>query len=176
MSDENPGTEVEVSTGGKRTKEWWDAHPEEREKQRQRALQQVAEGKISGRAGYGRRKRRPAYEVAAFKAGVNATKIAEQLIKQALNVGEDGEPGTGMVTVAQQQKAIEILFEQEQRVRSERRNDEDHLARMAGDELTLELFRMIREVTGVDEFDDYIEGDAVEETDLERDGTTSQIS
>jgi hypothetical protein len=166
MADEQPGTDVQLaSPGGKRDKAWWDAHPEERLKQSERAKALIEQGKLSGKAGYGRRKRRPAYEITAAKAAVNGAKIADELIRQALNVDSEGKIGKGDVPITQRQNAIKLLFEAEHKVRSERREEEDHLARLAGDELTSELFSILRELTGMDEFDtpDYdFDGEAEE--------------
>jgi hypothetical protein len=114
----------------------------------------------------GRKKRRPAYEVAAAKAAIKANKIADELIRQALNVGEDGEPGTGDLTATQQQKAIEILFAAEQRVRQEKRESEDHLNKLSGGELTRELLETLRGVTGIENLYDF-EGTAEEIGEIE---------
>lgn len=150
--DETPGAELDPSPGGFRDKAWWDAHPEEKEKQRLRALEQVQRGQFGGQH-HGRRRKRPAYEVTAAKAAEKAEQLSTELIDLALNAPQRG----------QRLQALKLLFDQEQRVRQERRDEEDHFARLSGDELTAELFRAIRELTGADEFDYELDPDQVEE-------------
>ncbi len=151
MRDEQTQTGAEVAsalTKSEITQKWWDEHPEQREKFRQQAIERRASGKL-GRP----KKRRPAYEVAAVKAALNAEKLAKELIGQALH----------SESISQRQRAIEILFAAEQRVRQETREQEDHLAHLFGDELTVELMRTLREVTGIEEFA-YVDSTAEDES------------
>jgi hypothetical protein len=119
----------------------------------ERARRANAEGKLGVAVG-GRRPatRRPAYELAAAKAAVHGEQIAEELIKQALSHKNPDKRLT----------AIKLLFDMEHRVRSERREDE-RFAHLAGDELTHELLRTLRELTEMPEFD--AEGSAEEVLD-----------
>jgi hypothetical protein len=146
LTEEERALLAEPSPPGKRTKEWWDAHPREREKAGLRLRIARAQGRFAAAP-----KRRPAYEAAAAQAAINGERISKELVNQALHAE----------SIPQRQKAIEILFGAERQVRQERRDEEDHWARLEGDALTAELMKLLRERTGSDEF--IWEGTAEEE-------------
>lgn len=140
------------SPPGRRDGAWWRDNPGEKIKQSLIAKEQVAAGTFGGGAHTQPMKRRPAYEVAAAKAAINGNRLADELINQALHAPKASE----------RKAAIDLLFEMELKVRSEQRDNEDHLMKLQGDELVSELFKVIRDLTGSDALDDYIEGSATE--------------
>jgi hypothetical protein len=96
-----------------------------------------------------RRHYRPAYETAAVRAALRAEDLAENLITMALTAETDKD----------QLAATKLLFDMEHRVRQERRDEEDHFARLQGQELQEALNARLDEILEIDDADVVEDGD-----------------
>ena len=86
------------------------------------------------------RRYRPAYEIAAARAAVRAEELTAELLRQALEADKDSD----------RRQAISLLFDMEQRVRQERRDEEDHFSRLKGEDLDNALLERLEALTGID--------------------------
>jgi hypothetical protein len=151
-SEESPeGTEVQeppkVSINPITRKPWTD---EDRRIASERAKAQVARGELGGQS-HGRARKKPAYATAAAIAAANGKKLADELLDIALNGSSE----------KLRLDAIKILFEQEQKLSQEGRDEMEHLLKMTRDELETMLAQRIFELTGTD-VSEYIDGSAEE--------------
>lgn len=150
MGDEDAtGTEVEAPKINPITRQPWTE--EDRQRQSERAKEQVALGQIGG-ARHGRRRKVPAYAVIAAEAQKNGRILATTL----LAIAKEGP------TPKLKMDAIKMLVDIEQKAKQERRDEEDHLQRLPRDQLMRAVLERLEEITGED-YDIEISGEEVQE-------------